>query len=142
MYNIKGEEFSPRRATIGSAGYDFIATEDMTIQPYPQVFDTFVKFDGTETIKFDTFGVTDNWLAILLPRSSMGFKHGLKFENTMAVIDKDYRDTIKVSLTANHSFTINKGERYAQMIFVPFGIDCTEIIPMRKRDGGLGSTGV
>lgn len=153
MDNKYGEEFVPKRATKFSAGYDLYAVEDMLIEPWTRVFDTGVYFDGSEEL-YMILGFADcsypktyetknleQWVALILPRSSYGFKYGLKFANTVCVIDKDYRDTIKVSLSANHKFTIRKGERFGQMIFIPYGVLINEIKPESERNGGIGSTG-
>jgi len=98
-------EMIPARQTLGSAGYDIYATEDMCIERWFKTFDTGVCFDGEECPVFD-FNVEledklhdcfpQEWVALIFPRSSYGFKYGLKFANTVCVIDKDYRDTIKL----------------------------------------------
>lgn len=150
MMNIENPDLVPRRATMYSAGYDIFATERITVQPYFTSHDSGVCFDGSEVVESPYFNADrkimekaqwNQWVALVLPRSSFGFKHGLRFANTVCVIDKDYRDTIKLSMCANHSFNIEKGERYAQMIFLPYGTLADEIMPKEIRSGGIGSTG-
>lgn len=149
MKNIINSEFIPKRQTTGSAGYDVYAVEDMNVERWFKTFDTGVCFDGEETpymcyekdMSNSIYNIyLGTWVAMLYPRSSMGFKHGLKFATTTSIIDKDYRDTIKLSIAADHPFTIKKGERYAQLIFMPHGILLEEDIPTAKRGGGIGST--
>lgn len=149
MRSQKSNEFEPRRQTIGSAGYDMYAVEDMKIERWYQTFDTEVYFDGEECPVIEgTKSGSDKlydyypkeWVALILPRSSMGFNNGLRFANTVCVIDKDYRDTIKVRMRCDIPFTINKGERFAQMIFIPYCILLDEIEPTKERSGGIGST--
>jgi dUTP pyrophosphatase len=149
MKNKYGDEFIPRRQTTRSVGYDIYAVEDMLIEPWGKTFDTGISFTGEECpeIEYENQGhynkhefYPDQWFAMIVPRSSMGFKHGLQMANTICIIDSDYRDTIKVKMKAEHRFTISKGERYAQMIFLPHCILLDEINPVNERSGGIGST--
>lgn len=149
MKNNLSPDFIPCRQTKGSVGYDIYAVEDMTIEPWYKTYDTGVCFTGEEcpVTEVEHCGLdTDDeiypkeWVALIVPRSSMGFKHGLHFANTICVIDKDYRDTIKIMMKAEHSFNISKGERYAQMLFIPHCILLDEIEPVNERSGGIGST--
>ena len=127
----------------------------MTITDYYKVYDTGVVLDN-ECI-YNSFHQVVNpksskmltrinfyqhYVAMIFPRSSMGFKHGLQFANTVCIIDQDYRDTIKISLKADHCFNIKKGERYAQLVFIPIGINLNEIRPTEIRKGGVGSTDI
>ena len=77
----------------------------------------------------------------IVPRSGLSFKYGLRIINTVAIIDQDYRDTIKLKVTVEQSYTLKKGERFAQGIILPFGIMSGEIVPTESRNGGFGSTG-
>jgi len=126
----------PKRATAGSAGYDFKAPMAITIYP-------------GDSLKIPTgirVKIADGWFLGCLPRSGLGFKYHVKLANTMGVIDADYYNSsneghifLKLVNTGNKIISINAGESFAQGIFIPFGItysdDCTE-----KRDGGFGST--
>lgn len=70
----------PRRATKGSAGYDFFAPESFTLVPH-------------ETILIPTgirVMIEDGWVLQLYPRSGLGFRHRLQLDNTVGVIDSDY----------------------------------------------------
>ena len=128
----------PKRATIGSAGYDFYAPFDITLAP-------------GETIKIPTgirVQMEVNYVLKLYPRSGLGFKYRLQLNNTVGIIDSDYYYSdneghifAKITNDSNEgkTFTINKGEGFMQGIFIEYGItiddDTTEI-----RNGGFGST--
>lgn len=144
----------PRRSTTGSAAYDFFAPEDIHLVPGQWTeFGTGVSFDGTEklimpmreydpwTIKFSKvrFEVS-NWVAVMYPRSGLGFRNMVRFANTTGIIDKDYREEIRCKMTADVDVTIPKGKAYAQMMFVPFLILRDEVVPTEERKGGFGST--
>lgn len=128
----------PKRATIGSAGYDFFAPIDITLAPQ-------------ETITVPTgirVQIDGGYVLLIFPRSGLGFKYRLQLDNTIGVIDADYYGAkneghIMVKITndtkENRTLTIPKGTGFAQGIFIPFGItvdDNTSEI----REGGMGST--
>ena len=127
----------PRRATAGSAGYDFIAPYDFTL-------------DIGEEIVIDTgirAKIADGWVLVILPRSGSGFKYGVRLANTAGVIDSDYFNAdneghIKIKLVgASKKYEVKAGTAFAQGIFLPYGIteddDCTD-----ERHGGFGSTDI
>ena len=128
----------PKRATVGSAGYDFFAPFDITLAP-------------GQTIKIPT-GIRAKmeveWVLKLYPRSGLGFKYRLQLNNTVGIIDSDYYYSdneghifAKITNDSNEgkTVTINKGDGFMQGIFIEYGItiddDTTEI-----RNGGFGST--
>ncbi len=82
------------------------------------------------------------------PRSGMAFKHGITVLNTPGTIDADYRGEIKVLLVnlSNISFTIEPGERIAQMLLAKHEIlswnTTTELPSTERGTGGFGSTGL
>ena len=128
----------PKRATAGSAGYDFYAPFDITLSP-------------GETIKIPTgirVQMEVNYVLKLYPRSGLGFKYRLQLNNTVGIIDSDYYYSdneghifAKITNDSNEgkTVTINKGDGFMQGIFIEYGItfddDTTEI-----RNGGFGST--
>ena len=126
----------PKRATIGSAGYDFFAPYDFTLAP-------------GGTIKIPTgirARISDGWVLMMFPRSGLGFKYRLQLNNTVGIIDSDYfysdnegHILVKVTNCGDKILTVSKGQGFAQGIFVPFGIteddDVTDV-----RNGGFGST--
>ena len=128
----------PKRATTGSAGYDFFAPFDIELRP-------------NETIKVPTgirAKIDNGWVLTIYPRSGLGFKYRLQLNNTVGIIDSDYYGSsneghiyIKITNDTNENriISIKEGEGFAQGIFFNFGIteddDVSEI-----RDGGFGST--
>lgn len=128
----------PKRATVGSAGYDFFAPVDITLAP-------------NETITVPTgirAKINEGYVLLIFPRSGLGFKYRLQLDNTIGVIDADYYGAkneghIMIKITndtkENRTLTIPKGTGFAQGIFTSFGItidDNTSNI----REGGMGST--
>lgn len=86
--------------------------------------------------------------AQIRPRSGLAYKHGVTCLNTPGTIDADYRGEVKV-LLINHgetAFTINRGERIAQMVIAPItqpGFSRVDELSETVRGaGGFGSTGV
>lgn len=128
----------PKRATSGSAGYDFYTPEDLVIRP-------------GETVKIPTgirVEMEENWVLKCYPRSGLGFKYRLQLNNTVGIIDSDYfysdnEGHIFAKLTndtnENKTVELAQGTGFMQGIFVEYGItyddDVTSI-----RNGGLGST--
>ena len=128
----------PVRGTSQSAGYDFICPEDVLVLP------------GC-TVKVNT-GIKaymqPGEVLMLFPRSSFGIKKGLALANTVGVIDADYYNNednegliiIAIRNEGQIPFTIAKGERFAQGVFLPFlPADQAEVL-QNERKGGLGST--
>ncbi|TVR29356.1 MAG: dUTP diphosphatase [Balneolaceae bacterium] len=86
--------------------------------------------------------------AQIRPRSGLAFKHGITMLNSPGTIDSDYRGEVKV-LAINHGtepFTINHGDRVAQMVISPVyraDAEMVDQLPESFRgEGGFGSTGV
>jgi dUTP pyrophosphatase len=85
--------------------------------------------------------------AQIRPRSGLAYKHGITCLNTPGTIDADYRGEVKI-LLINHgdtAFTINRGERIAQMVIAPITQPefeaVTELSETVRGAGGFGSTG-
>lgn len=128
----------PKRATLGSAGYDFYIPIDM-------------KFDPLEKKRIPTgirVKIDEGWVLQLYPRSSLGFKYGFRLANTVGIIDADYYHSdneghIQLSLVnENHEnlmVDLKKGEAVIQGIFVSFGIT-EDDNATNTRNGGFGST--
>ncbi|MBO5786392.1 MAG: deoxyuridine 5'-triphosphate nucleotidohydrolase [Clostridia bacterium] len=127
----------PRRATAGSAGYDFIAPYDFVLESGEEiVIDTGIRAK-----------IAEGWVLVILPRSGSGFKYGVRLANTAGVIDSDYFNAdneghIKIKLVGgNKTYTVKAGDAFAQGLFLPYGIteddECTE-----ERHGGFGSTDI
>ena len=81
------------------------------------------------------------------PRSGLAAKNNITVLNSPGTIDSDYRGEIKVIIYnhGNHDFTINNGDRIAQMILAPvvkMELEETNELPETLRgEGGFGSTG-
>ena len=89
----------------------------------------------------------DNYEAQIRPRSGLALKHGITVLNTPGTIDADYRGEIGVILI-NHgpeSFTVQRGDRIAQMIIAPFVQadfqQVSELSETERGAGGFGSSG-
>ena len=136
-----GHEFPlPHYATDGSAGMDMRAMIDeaMVIAP-------------GESILIPTglaIHIGDPSLAsVLLPRSGLGHKKGIVLGNLVGLIDSDYQGQVFVSCwnRGQDPFTIEIGERIAQMVFIPvvqaeFDI-VSDFDTSQRGEGGFGHTG-
>lgn len=128
----------PKRATKGSAGYDFYTPVHILLKP-------------GETLKVPTgirCEMNPRWVLMIYPRSGLGFKFRLQLNNTVGVIDSDYFYSdneghifIKITNDSNEDKTVEvaPGQGFAQGIFMQYGLveddDVTE-----ERNGGFGST--
>lgn len=128
----------PKRATIGSAGYDFNSTITAILEPGQSV-----KIPTGIRCRMD-----EGWVLKIYPRSGLGFKHRVQLANTVGIIDADYYNAkneghIAIKLTNDSkeekSVKLSEGQGIAQGIFVEFGIteddECEG-----ERTGGFGST--
>ncbi len=130
----------PEYATSGSAGLDLRACLDEPVELKPG-----------ETLLIPTglaIYINDHQLAaVLLPRSGLGHKHGIVLGNLVGLIDSDYQGQVFVSCwnRGNTAFTINIGERIAQMVFVPVVQvefeQVAEFDQSLRGSGGFGHTG-
>lgn len=128
----------PKRATAGSAGYDFYAPVTINLNPGQMC-----KIPTGIRVKIE-----DGWVLKIYPRSGLGFKYRLQLNNTVGIIDSDYYDSdneghIFAKLTNDtkeaKTLQIENGKGFMQGIFIEYGItfddDANEI-----RNGGFGST--
>lgn len=140
-----GDEFLPRKATPGSAGYDFYST--MTIEIFPANVKAVDEYYCIDTgIHLEDGDLAADEALLILPRSSYGVKYGFYLANGTGLIDSDYRDSIKVYFNTEKSIlSLKKGDRFVQGVVVKVGtIGGTKAVPaplQRKRKGGIGSTG-
>ena len=136
-----GREFPlPQYATPGSAGLDLRACLEapLTLMPgQSQLVPTGIAIH-----------VGDPGLAaVLLPRSGLGHKHGIVLGNLVGLIDSDYQGQVMVSCwnRGQAAFTIEPGERIAQMVVVPVVQVDFEVVESfdasHRGDGGFGSSG-
>lgn len=130
----------PTYATEGSAGLDLRACLDapLTLQP-----------DDTQLLSTGlSLHIADPKLAaMILPRSGLGHKHGIVLGNLVGLIDSDYQGELMVSCwnRGQTAFTIEPGDRIAQLVLVPVVQADFEIVEefdaSLRGEGGFGSTG-
>lgn len=127
----------PTRSTKHSAGYDFKSPISFTLNPGDsKKVPTGIKASMNE----------DEFLAIFV-RSSMGFKYNIRLCNQVGIVDSDYYNNpdneghifIKIQNEGKDAITINKGDRFAQGIFMNFLITDDDVA-FGDRTGGFGST--
>ena len=129
----------PKRATSGSAGYDFYAPADIVLEKGKSVLiPTGIRSK-----------INEGWVLSIYPRSGLGFKHRVQLDNTVGIIDSDYYNSsneghimIKLSCDAHdegHRVELSCGDGFAQGIFTQFGITVDDSAD-GIRDGGFGST--
>lgn len=138
IIDIYNQIILPKRATKGSAGYDFYTPINISLKP-------------NETIKIPTgirVKIEDGWFLAIFPRSGLGFKYRLQLNNTVGIIDADYYNAnneghimIKMTNASNENKTVevNALQGFAQGIFMPFGITVDDE-SNESRTGGFGST--
>ncbi|MEG1732626.1 MAG: deoxyuridine 5'-triphosphate nucleotidohydrolase [Longicatena sp.] len=138
IQNIYDDIKLPKRATSGSAGYDFFTPITFVLPP-------------KESIKIPLgirVEIAEGWVLQLHPRSSLGFKYRLQLDNTTGIIDSDYFASdneghifVKLTNDSNHGKSVNVmvGEGILQGIFLPYGITIDDEAS-EKRNGGFGST--
>ena len=128
----------PRRATSGSAGYDFYIPFSIILRP-------------GEAVKIPTgirVEMHDDWVLKCYPRSGLGFKYRLQLNNTVGIIDSDYFYSdneghifARITNDSNEGRTLEleAGKGFMQGIFVEYGITLDDDVTA-VRNGGFGST--
>jgi dUTP pyrophosphatase len=130
----------PQYATVHSAGLDLRANLEapLTLKPLERSL--------VPTGLF--IELPEGFEAQIRPRSGLAAKHGISLVNTPGTIDPDYRGEIKVILVnlSDVSFTLEPGERIAQMVIARFEhISWNEVEMLSETargEGGFGHTGV
>lgn len=137
----------PQYATEGSAAVDLCA-----VNGFPVGADEYT-LEAGQKAKFGAgLGVyiaDDSLAALVLPRSGLGTKHGIILSNGTGLIDSDYQGEIGITLwnSSDKPFTVKRGERICQMLFVPvvqaeFDM-VSEFSDVTARGaGGFGHTGL
>ena len=129
----------PKFKTVGSAGVDLQANIDEPIILAP--FERFLVPTGI------FIALPEGYEAQIRARSGLAINHGISLVNGIGTIDSDYRGEIKVILInlGNEAYTINKGDRIAQMIFAkyekPEFIQVSELDETKRGQGGFGHSG-
>ena len=128
----------PKRATSGSAGYDFFAPFAFSLPPGATI-----KIPTGIRAKMD-----ENWVLKIYPRSGLGFKFRLQMNNTVGIIDSDYFHSdneghifLKLTNDSNEGKTVEvaAGTGLVQGIFLEYGITVDDEAD-GVRNGGFGST--
>ncbi|ERM15028.1 deoxyuridine 5'-triphosphate nucleotidohydrolase [Pantoea ananatis BRT175] len=136
-----GKDFPlPTYATPGSAGLDLRACIDDVMKIAP----------GTTTLIPTGLAIhiaDPSLAAVILPRSGLGHKHGIVLGNLVGLIDADYQGQLMVSVwnRGQESFTLQPGDRMAQLVFVPvvqaeFNL-VEEFDASLRGEGGFGHSG-
>lgn len=137
---VRENAIIPKRATVGSAGLDLCACIDAPLT-----------LAGGETARIPT-GLaialpSNDYGAFVFARSGLSIKHGIGLLNAVGVIDSDYRGEIQVGVInqIRESYTIEPGERIAQLVVMPvcaLPVEETDSLGETERGaGGFGSTG-
>ncbi len=138
LRKIYGKLKLPKRATAGSAGYDFFAPLALTLKP-------------GETVKIPTgirVRMEENWVLKCYPRSGLGFRYRLQLNNTVGIIDSDYFfsdneghifSRVTNDTNEGKTITIPEGSGFMQGVFVEYGITLDDNAA-GIRNGGFGST--
>lgn len=128
----------PKRATKGSAGYDFFTPVPFALKP-------------NHTIKIPTgirCEMKNDWVLKLYPRSGLGFKFRLQLNNTVGIVDSDYAYSdneghifAKITNDSNEGkiIQLKYGDGFMQGIFLQYGITVDDDAD-GIRNGGFGST--
>lgn len=127
----------PARGTEHAAGYDIAMPEAGAVR----------RGSATKVALGFAAEVPEGYMAMLMPRSGVGFKKGLELHNTCGIIDADYRGEWFASLhiKTGEVFLWEAGDRLLQFILVPVHIPYLQLVESisgtERGEGGLGSTG-
>ena len=133
---------APEYATPGSAAVDLRAALEAD--------ETVVLAPGEKAMIPTGIAIspeTKDVVAVIAGRSGLGVKKGVTLSNSIGVIDSDYRGEIHVGLhnLSAESYTVQPGERIAQMIIMPYFVpmieEVTSLSETDRGAGGFGSTG-
>ncbi|MDD4187297.1 MAG: hypothetical protein PHX04_00770 [Bacilli bacterium] len=144
MKDVNNEELYnsysiPVRKTKNSGGYDIFSLIDYDLKPKESIIiPTGIKclLPGDEIL-------------MIIIRSSLGFKHGIRLVNQVGIIDADYYNNgdneghifIKIENTSEKIFSFKIGDAIAQGLFIKYGTIDNEEEIIAERKGGIGSTG-
>lgn len=136
--NMYNDILPPKRATTGSAGYDFFTPANLTIYSNRSIIvPTGIRCNMDE-----------GYVLSMYPRSGLGFKYRVCLDNTVGIIDSDYYQSdneghiiLKLHATTKDSqpIIVPKGQAFAQGIFTQYFITY-EDQANGTRNGGFGST--
>lgn len=123
----------PQYQTVGSVGMDLHSVESLVIAPGDR------SLVGTGL----KINLTPGMEAQVRPRSGLAAKNGITVLNSPGTIDSDYKGEIKIILynTSKEFFTIEKGDRIAQLVLANVHIIPCLVRESVRENGGFGSTG-
>ncbi|MBO9498887.1 MAG: dUTP diphosphatase [Novosphingobium sp.] len=127
----------PLYATVGAAGADVLAAEEVTLAP-----------GGRHAVATGfALAIPEGYEIQVRPRSGLALKHGISLPNTPGTIDSDYRGELRI-IMINHGaepFAIHRGDRIAQLVLAPVTRAewalVEELDETARGAGGFGSTG-
>ncbi|MXW42138.1 MAG: dUTP diphosphatase [Acidimicrobiia bacterium] len=130
----------PRYATVGDAGADLVASEDVELAPG----------GGRGLVPTGTcIAIPEGYAGFVQPRSGLALRHGVTCLNTPGLIDSGYRGELKVLLVNTDPvkpFTVRRGDRIAQLVLQKVEqasfVEVAELPDSNRGAGGFGSTGV
>ena len=131
----------PTYATPGSAAFDIYVDSIAEHEPEHIAAGRSRKFHTGLALE-----VAEGWCIKVYSRSGHGFKHGVRLENCVALIDSDYRGELMISLKSDKdAMKVCAGDRIAQAMIEPVVKACfeeVEVLGATERDtGGFGHTG-
>ena len=136
----EGIDYFPHRGSASAAGYDLKACleeEELLIWPH-------------QTVKISTgirLAIPEHYCGLILPRSGLATRAGLRPANTPGLIDSDYRGDVIVALhnDSKEVQKVKKGDRIAQLVIIPFMEinfhPTDELDDTERGEGGFGSSG-
>jgi dUTP pyrophosphatase len=130
---------APTYAHDSDAAADLYALEDITLEDYSY---------GNKIRTGVSIGLPEGWLALIIPRSSIGAKTPLRLSNSVGLIDSGYRGELGVLYdnVSDEPWEIHAGDRIAQLLVMPnyrFKANIVDTLEETDRgEGGFGSTGV
>ena len=136
LFDVYDDIKLPKRATKGSAGYDFFSPITFELQPHSEIlFKTGIRCR-----------IDNGYVLKIYPRSGLGFKYGLRLANTVGIIDSDYYNAkneghiaCKLYNPSDKPILIEAGDAFAQGVFVEYFL-AEEDEVTTERVGGFGST--
>lgn len=134
---ITGDEHNITYAHEGDVGADLRSVEDTIITPNSRI----LVHTGLH------MAIPTGYVGMVCPRSGFALKQGVTVLNAPGIVDSGYRGEVGVILlnTSEQTVTVHKGDRIAQMVFIPYAhmaFEHVESLPETDRgEGGFGSTG-
>ena len=129
----------PHMAYNGDSGVDLRSVERIVLKPQERA----MVATGL------AIALPEGYAGFILPRSGLAAKHGISIVNAPGLIDSNYRGELKVILLntdPDNSFTIEIGDRIAQLIVMPVPTinfeQVEELTESQRGESGFGSSGI